>query len=191
MRDNKNTREKILDAASEVVLSSGAAGLTLEKAAKEAGVSKGGLLYHFPSKQALLSGMVDRMIADFENSIWNRVVNDPEENGKFLRAYLMETAAPPEAGSATERRKRLQSALIAALANDSRLLDPLRERYKTYQGIVEKDGVDPVDATIIRLAADAIWLSAIFDIPTITEAMNEKVLKYLFKISYSKKRGDT
>lgn len=191
MRDNKNTREKILDAASEVVLRSGAAGLTLEKAAKEAGVSKGGLLYHFPSKQALLSGMVDRMIADFETSIWNRVVNDPEENGKFLRAYLMEAAAPPEAGSATERRKRLQSALIAVLANDSRLLDPLREKYKTYQDIVEKDGLDPVDATIIRLAADAIWLSAIFDIPTITEEMNEKVLKYLFKISYIKKRGDT
>ena len=52
-------------------------------------------------------------------------------------------------------------------------------------------GLDPVDATIIRLAADAIWLSEIFDIPTITEEMNEKVLKYLFKISYIKKRGDT
>lgn len=191
MRDNKKTREKILDAASEVVLRSGASGLTLEKAAKEAGVSKGGLLYHFPSKQALLSGMVDRMIEDFEISIRNRVVNDPEESGKFLRAYLMETASPPEAGSATERRKRLQSALIAVLANDSRLLDPLRRRYKTYQDILEKDGLDPVDATIIRLAADAIWLSEIFDIPTITEEMNEKVLEYLFKISYIRKRGDT
>ncbi len=186
MKDKKNTKEKILDAASAVVLRNGAVGLTLDQAAKEAGISKGGLLYHFPSKQDLLKGMIKRIIADFETSVMERIVNDPKEKGRFLRAYLMEAAAPPEAGSSHERRKRLQSALIAAIAIDNRLLDPLRERYKSYQDMVEKDGIDPMDATIIRLSADAMWLSAIFDIPTVSDEMNEKALEYLLNISYGK-----
>ena len=118
-----------------------------------------------------------------------RIVSDPEEKGRFLRAYLMEAAAPPVAGSSHERRKRLQSSLIAAIAVDNRLLDPLRERYKSYQDLVEKDGIAPMEATIIRLSADAMWLSAIFDIPTVSEEMNEKVLKHLLKLSYGKKKG--
>ncbi len=40
----------ILDAASRVVLDKGASALTLESVAEQAGISKGGLLYHFPTK---------------------------------------------------------------------------------------------------------------------------------------------
>jgi AcrR family transcriptional regulator len=186
MKGKKTTREKILDAASAVVLKESATGLTLEKASKVAGVSKGGLLYHFPTKQALLQGMIERVIDDFETSVFNRIANDPEEKGRFLRAYLLEAAAPPAAGSPHERRKRLQSALLAAIANDNRLLDPLRERYIAYQDLLVKDGLDPIDATITRLAADAMWLTALFDIETIPEKMSKEVLNYLLKISYGK-----
>ena len=38
----------------------GVAKLTLEAVAKEAGVSKGGLLYHFSNKEALIEGMIVR-----------------------------------------------------------------------------------------------------------------------------------
>ena len=41
-------------------LTSGAVHLTLDAVAERAGVSKGGLLYHFPSKESLLQAMVDR-----------------------------------------------------------------------------------------------------------------------------------
>jgi AcrR family transcriptional regulator len=43
-------RERILEAAYTVAERSGAAALTLDAVAAEAKVSKGGLLYHFPSK---------------------------------------------------------------------------------------------------------------------------------------------
>ncbi len=189
MKGKTDTRKKILDAASAVVLSRGATGLTLDQVAKEAGVSKGGLLYHFPSKEALLRGMIERVIADFESSMVDRIAQDPEENGRYLRAYISEAAAPPEPGSPQERRKRLQSALIAAVAVDNRLLDPLRERYKLYQEFVEKDVIDSVEATIVRLVADAMWLSSLFDIPTLTEEMQTKVLNHLEKISSGRRKG--
>ena len=53
-------RERILEAAERVVGDVGAARMTLDGVAQAAGVSKGGLLYHFPSYshivQAALAG---------------------------------------------------------------------------------------------------------------------------------------
>ena len=53
-RGRKSSREKILDAAAELVAEIGAGRLTLEAVAEKAGLSKGGLLYNFPTKDALL-----------------------------------------------------------------------------------------------------------------------------------------
>ena len=41
------------------------------------------------------------------------------------------------------------------------------------------DGLDEVDATIIRLAVDGLWLSEIFGISAIDEEMREKVIERL------------
>ena len=60
------TRQKILAAASQIVQCKGVAKLTLEAVAKEAGVSKGGLLYHFSNKEALIEGMIVRGVEDYE-----------------------------------------------------------------------------------------------------------------------------
>ena len=49
-----DARTRILDAAEAIVRARGVPGLTLEAAAREAGVSKGGLLYHFGSKEQLV-----------------------------------------------------------------------------------------------------------------------------------------
>jgi len=53
-------RDRILEAADQLVAAQGASNLTLDAVAQAAGLSKGGLLYHFPSKDALLMGMLDR-----------------------------------------------------------------------------------------------------------------------------------
>jgi AcrR family transcriptional regulator len=47
----------------QVVQARGAGSLTLEAVADVAGVSKGGLLYHFPTKDALIDGMVADALA--------------------------------------------------------------------------------------------------------------------------------
>ena len=46
----------------------GVAKLTLEAVAKE-GVSKGGLLYHFSNKEALIEGMIVRGVEDYEGNL--------------------------------------------------------------------------------------------------------------------------
>ena len=66
-------RDRLLDAAERVVVESGATHLTLDAVAKSAGVSKGGLLYHFPSKEALLEGMLTRHFEDVDAEVAKRL----------------------------------------------------------------------------------------------------------------------
>ena len=63
MTNSEKTRERIRAAAQALVAEQGSANLTLEAVAKGAGISKGGLLYHYANKQALLEGMLEDLLA--------------------------------------------------------------------------------------------------------------------------------
>lgn len=56
-----DTRDRILDAFEQLVLEQGERAGTIAATAEAAGVSKGGLLYHFGSKAALVEGLADRL----------------------------------------------------------------------------------------------------------------------------------
>ena len=68
-RISSGTRERLLEAAEWLTLRDGVAKMTLDAVSREAGVSKGGLLYHFPTKDALIGGMIERFIERFEGDI--------------------------------------------------------------------------------------------------------------------------
>jgi AcrR family transcriptional regulator len=56
-----SARNRILDAAEDLITTRGISAFTLDAVAQAAGVSKGGLLYHFSSKDSLISGLQRRM----------------------------------------------------------------------------------------------------------------------------------
>ncbi|MCW3494193.1 TetR/AcrR family transcriptional regulator [Microbacterium sp. SSM24] len=56
-------REKVLDAFEQILIDDGERAATMDATARAAGVSKGGLLYHFGSKDALEAGLIERLIA--------------------------------------------------------------------------------------------------------------------------------
>ncbi len=54
-------RDRVLDAFERLLVNRGERAATLDAVAREAGVSKGGLIYHFPSREAMVEGLLDRM----------------------------------------------------------------------------------------------------------------------------------
>jgi AcrR family transcriptional regulator len=54
-------RDAVLDSFEELLIGVGERAATLDAVAKRAGVSKGGLLYHFPNKEALIAAMLERL----------------------------------------------------------------------------------------------------------------------------------
>lgn len=149
----RNTREQLIDAAQQVVLANGASSLTLEAVARTAGVSKGGLLYHFPNKEALITAMIDTLCASFETGLAACMADEPDTAGRFTRAYLRATTAPDN------DTRAISSALFAAVANDLALVAPFREHMARWQEQIMDDGLDPALATAIRLAADGLWFA--------------------------------
>jgi AcrR family transcriptional regulator len=156
--NNNQTHSKqqtILQAANRVVLADGATNLTLDAVAREAGVSKGGLLYHFPGKEALVVGMVQQFIADFELALQREMDQDdsPEEKGRWLRAYVRTTFAPADTTLA------VSAALLTAFATNPDLLAQVHQSFAQWQQRSETDGLDPARATLIRLATDGLWFA--------------------------------
>ena len=59
------TQQSIIAAARRIVQRDGVAHLTIEALAREAGLSKGGVLYHFPTKDSLIEGMITSFLEAF------------------------------------------------------------------------------------------------------------------------------
>lgn len=71
-----SNRSKILDAAIRVVHRDGVTGITFESVAAEAGLTRGGMLYHFPSRDALLLGIHEHLANQWE-ALLEKVAGKP------------------------------------------------------------------------------------------------------------------
>jgi AcrR family transcriptional regulator len=173
-----SVRDRLLNAAEMVTSRDGVASLTLDAVAREAGVSKGGLLYHFPSKSALLTGIVERLASDCESRQNLACAACSREPGAFTRAYLAARAAPPDPQSGA-----IRTALLAAVGTDPQYLDPMRRRFQEWQQRIESDGIDPAVATIVRLAIDGLCLSSMLGMPVPTGELRDAVLGKLHSMT--------
>jgi AcrR family transcriptional regulator len=169
----EDTRERILHGAEEVVLRDGVAHLTLEAAAIEAGISKGGILYHFPTRAALVAAMVERLSSRFDEDL-EREGAGSGRPGAFTRAYL-EASFGPSSDDHASRERRLGAAVIAGVASDPELLEPLRERFAAWQHALTADGISPASASLMRLAADGLWFAELFSLAPLDEHLRSAV----------------
>jgi AcrR family transcriptional regulator len=173
----RSTRDRILDAAEAVVVEDGVAQLTLDAVAARAGVSKGGLLYHFAGKDVLVAGMVERRMESFERHLAERMAGDPEQAGRFARAFARDTF--DATADVVARDAGVASALLAALGTNPALLAPAAARYEGWQRRLEDDGVDPALATLARLAADGLFFALMFGLAPPPAELRGRVLERL------------
>jgi len=97
-------RAAALDAADALLAEEGIAAFTLEAVADRAGISKGGLLYHFPTKEALVAGLMRRCLAEEPDPIVSeadgtprlRIPDDPAEHKPALGAMMAAAAQHPD-----------------------------------------------------------------------------------------------
>ena len=133
-------RDRLLDAAERVVVESGATHLTLDAVAKSAGVSKGGLLYHFPSKEALLEGMLSRHFKDVDAEVAKRLARRTEKTARSGNGSTRRVRKPSRADVFSERvrvllelrpeRPAVGAAMIAASADSPEHMAVCRAEYR-------------------------------------------------------------
>src|SRR5262245_2142854 len=151
----RDTRGQILDAAEAVVVRDGVRNLTLDAVAVQSGVSKGGILYHYRTKEDLAAAMVERSIAWFDDAVADAAKDDLAPKGRFTRSYVRASLAmTPLTGAGFDS---LCSSIMTALLSFPDRLKPVVAQGRRTQREIEGDGLDPVLATIIRLAVDGLW----------------------------------
>lgn len=178
-----STHDLILDAAQQVVLSDGVSGLTIDAVAQQAELSKGGVLYHFASKEKLIEGMVLRLIRNFEAKLEHYFHAEPNAKGAWVRAFLrasFESSSDLEKSSHTAE---LFGTLTAALSVDPDLLRPLRDRYRYWQNRLENDGLHPAFATVLRMACEGMWFCEVLNLGPPDEVIRRQATDILIHLS--------
>jgi AcrR family transcriptional regulator len=171
------SKERILDAAERVVLRDGAAHLTLDAVAQAVPLSKGGVLYNFPTKDALIQGMIARLSQRFAAEMARLAEADPCPTGHLCRAYVNACFPQPTALSAPH--DPVAAGLLAAVATNPSLLEPLQESAREIQARLAQDGIDPVRATVIKLAVDGLWMADLFGVNSLDQDLRTQVIERL------------
>jgi AcrR family transcriptional regulator len=169
------TRAELLEKALEVIAELGPKGFTLDAVAARTTVSKGALLHHFPTKMALLEGVVDHLGTMFTDAILAEAARDPQPYGRSARAYLRVTIND----AITPDDMSIGRAILAACA-----VEPsLRDRWTAATAAARADDpTDPVgadDALLLRLVADGLWMSDIFGVYEVSPEQRQALLSLL------------
>jgi AcrR family transcriptional regulator len=165
------TQAALLDAAAAVVRTDGVANLTLDRVAEAAGVSKGGLLYHYATKQALVAAMLERTLARADDRLNELAHENDRVSGSFAQAYLdyVRSDQPVELDSAT--------GIFASAALDDGDLTPARAAFATWQDrLLTDDGIDPTTALLARVVGDGLWLIDLFGLAPPTAGQREALI---------------
>lgn len=165
-----STREKIIDAAMTVVREQGVARLTLDEAARIAGVSKGGVLYHFRSKDDLIGAMVARLIEQCEALQHRHHAELPEGPNRWAKAAVLAAFDP-----CGPSRDPVGGALLAAVTVNPALVRPLEAKTREWVARMRSDSPRPEIALLAALAMDGLWLHDMVGLRVLDDAGLERL----------------
>lgn len=164
-----SARDRVLDTFEALLINEGERAATLDAVASRASVSKGGLLYHFPSWDALVTGLVQRAET-------------------LAAAYLDELRAAPEGPAAAFIRTSAETATVfdrtllalSKLGTDRQheARDLLRRAQQDWLELVKTEVRDHAAARAIVLLGDGLYYNALFQ----GESPDEQQLEDLLRV---------
>ncbi|WP_250037551.1 TetR family transcriptional regulator [Paractinoplanes maris] len=161
-------RERILDAAEELI-TAGQVPPALDAVAAAAGVSKGGLLYHF-DKRSLLQALVTRALHRFDERLTAAATQ-----GTMAAAWLrLSVPAPGERAV----YRAIMSMMRLTAGGEFDLPHEVGEAEQRWQRMLAAELGDPVRARLVRLVGDGLFMAALTGPPP-TSAEVEHLLDHL------------
>ncbi|WP_300615728.1 TetR/AcrR family transcriptional regulator [Dokdonella sp.] len=180
MAPRSSSRERILEAAEKVAIEVGVGHLTLEAVATKAGISKGGLLYHFGTKEALLKGMIDRHMDEEAQRIAETHAELGGTPGTYLRAFV---DSMMQANGKDLHTPAVSRSFLAAAANSPGLLERPRTVFAEHFERLRASGGHFPLAAIVSLALDGLYFGDIFEFSTLTPTEREQLTAELLKLA--------
>lgn len=161
--------------AIEIAAEQGAMAVTLDAVVARLPFSKGALLHHFPTKAALLEGVIDHLAETMVTMVLEEAARDPNPYGRNARAYLRATVNDP----VTERDVSIGRAALAACAIEPALIGRWRAAMRTLCADDPVDMAGKDDALMLRLIADGLWMSDMFGTHEVSPEQRRALLSLL------------
>ncbi|AOS62027.1 TetR/AcrR family transcriptional regulator [Actinoalloteichus hymeniacidonis] len=149
-RQAGETKRLILAAATRLIGRHGT-GVPLADIAEAAGVSKGGLLYHFPNKEELLNGLATDLMDRFRHDVEQAATEEAEGTpGRLTRAYIR--VSFEHGGDDVELREHI--ALAVHLMFEPGLEELAQRDAQRWRTALLDDGLDQTISRMIIAATD-------------------------------------
>jgi AcrR family transcriptional regulator len=170
-----NSREKILAAAADVARESGPGSLSLDAVASRAGVSKGGLLYNFPTKAKLMQGLVEGYLREFEQALESAQANDKDENP--LAVYIRLSA------NDCEEKQPSASWIFSAIAEDPDFMTPIKTFKRQLFERLKDETPDLKSMLVCYLAIEGLRSMNLFNSDVLSKDERQLLVASLLEIA--------
>ena len=144
-----DTRQKIIDAGSELARAHGVLGLSVDNVLATAGVSKGGFFHHFRTKHELIVAVVESELDRFETEVAAR-----ERDGLSFPEAISETILDFVESNAT-----MMASVNAALSFGDDLRVIVTKRRAAWRLRLRRSLDAPVRADLLSIAIDGVIFS--------------------------------
>lgn len=161
-------REALLEATLDLLRDGGS--VSMDSAARASGVSKPGLMYHFPTKQALVEALIDHLMDGYERDLKKLLPQGPAASPEArIEAYLVWAAT------------YVHDAADLVMLADPRLRIPMTdrwaERFRPWIGLpADLAPARRARLNAVRLMADGCWYSEATGVLSLSAADRQAVL---------------
>lgn len=135
--------------------------MSIAQIAAAAGVSKGGLLHHFGSRDGLVLALAEDINTRFRDEVHTFLDLSENRPGKMLRAYVRALCG----GSTAAMSLFTYTLLWPALARVPEVVGIIRDDDAYWERTLLEDGLHPQRVLVVRRAAEGVAAAAGTDSP--------------------------
>lgn len=164
-----SNRDALLDVLESLIAEGSVHDVTLDGVAARAGITKGGLIYHFKSKEALLHGLLERMRARVDSHCVDPTLEPQQALRKFLIARIHYAFAMGA------KEKKIMANLLAAASSYPSLLVPVKSMYDNGTGNIASLGDSAGLALSVWTALDGFVMLEMLHIRQFSEQERQQM----------------
>lgn len=173
-RVRTSSRNDILDAALQVVDAEGGADLTYDSVAKQAGLTKAGLMYHFPSKEDMMIAVIEHVLTRWRSELEAELGVPLEETTLAERVRAFVTFAGE--GGVT----RGEFVIFFETLRRPALAGPCRQYLQQWFGF--GPSTDPTPLMLTWFAANGMWIAEATGIVEINAAQRTALVDAMLRM---------
>lgn len=160
--DASGARERILEAAVEVLAQRGYSAAGVQEIVSRSGTSKGSFYFHFPSKERMVMALVDQMTEKLVNKVQESIRHEPSPLGRVGAGIevLLDTFS--------HQRRVAQVVLLNVMGHGTavdRKFLPIRDRFSVLiqqelDAAVARGEIEPQDTALVA----RMWVGALQEV---------------------------